>query len=198
MTNQEAIEILKIERDHMTPTLFTERIEAMDMAISALQEKDLQSTCNQLATDAISRTAAIDVVRKCRVIEVTPAYILIDKAEAVSKLVMLPRVQPEQSDTSEFWRKRADYYSDMCMDLIGEMGKGVKIESVKISENGIEFIKEQPSAQPEIVRCKDCEYGEQDEVGRWFCRSLGCQIGNEDGSGYCADAERRTDDSISD
>ena len=53
---------------------------------------------------------------------------------------------------------------------------------------------ELPSAQPEIIRCKDCEYGEQDEVGRWFCRSLGCQIGNEDGSGYCADAERRTDD----
>ena len=54
---------------------------------------------------------------------------------------------------------------------------------------------ELPSAQPEIIRCKDCEYGEQDEVGRWFCRSLGCQIGNEDGSGYCADAERRTDGS---
>ena len=50
---------------------------------------------------------------------------------------------------------------------------------------------ELPSAQPEIIRCKDCEYGEQDEVGRWFCRSLGCQIGNEDGSGFCADAERR-------
>ena len=52
---------------------------------------------------------------------------------------------------------------------------------------------ELPSAQPEIIRCKDCEYGEQDEVGRWFCRSLGCQIGNEDGSGFCADAERRAD-----
>ena len=55
-------------------------------------------------------------------------------------------------------------------------------------------LKALPSAQPEIIRCKDCEYGEQDEVGRWFCRSLGCQIGNEDGSGYCADAERRTDE----
>lgn len=58
-----------------------------------------------------------------------------------------PSVQPEQSDASEFWRKRADYYSDLCMRLIAEMGKGSKIESVKISENGIEFIKEQPSAQ---------------------------------------------------
>ena len=55
------------------------------------------------------------------------------------------------------------------------------------------YVEQLPSAQPEIIRCKDCEYGEQDEVGRWFCRSLGCQIGNEDGSGYCADAERRTD-----
>ena len=60
-------------------------------------------------------------------------------------------LQPEQSDTSEFWRKRADYYRDMCLNLVGEMGKGVKIASVKISENGIEFIKEQPSAQP-VVR----------------------------------------------
>ena len=50
-----------------------------------------------------------------------------------------------------------------------------------------------PSAQFEIIRCKDCEYGKQDEVGRWFCWDLGCQIGDEDGSGYCADAERRTD-----
>lgn len=40
MTNREAIEILKIERDHMTPTLLTERIEAMDMAISALQAQE--------------------------------------------------------------------------------------------------------------------------------------------------------------
>jgi len=51
-----------------------------------------------------------------------------------------------------------------------------------------------PSAQPEIIRCKDCEYGEQDDIGRWFCNDLGCQIGSEDGSGYCANAERRTDD----
>ena len=60
-------------------------------------------------------------------------------------------------------------------------------------QDAIDAIKTMSSAQPEIIRCKDCEYGEQDEVGRWFCRGLGCQIGNEDGSGYCADAERRTD-----
>ena len=62
-------------------------------------------------------------------------------------------------------------------------------------------IIEQPTIE---LRCEDCEnfsktrlliceYGKQDEVGRWFCWGLGCQIGDEDGSGYCADAERRTD-----
>ena len=80
---------------------------------------------------------------------------------------------------------------DICANAIdlwrGQLGEGALI-AVR------DKIKQLTSAQPEIIRCKDCEYGEQDEVGRWFCRSIGCQIGNEDGSGYCADAERRTDD----
>lgn len=53
MTNQEAIELLKIERDHMVPTLLPERIEAMDMAIFALQEKD--SLIARLKAEAIKR-----------------------------------------------------------------------------------------------------------------------------------------------
>ena len=62
-------------------------------------------------------------------------------------------------------------------------------------EQIVDRLRNDPEAEwVEIIRCKDCEYGEQDGVGRWFCRSLGCQIGNEDGSGYCADAERRTDE----
>ena len=58
----------------------------------------------------------------------------------------------------------------------------------------VDLLNNLPSAQPEIIRCKDCEYGDQDDAGRWFCNDLGCQMGNEDGSGYCANAERRTDD----
>ena len=53
MTNQEAIELLKIERDHMVPTLLPERIEAVDMAISALQEKD--SLIARIKAEAIKR-----------------------------------------------------------------------------------------------------------------------------------------------
>jgi len=44
--------------------------------------------------DTISRQAAIDVVRKCSVKEVTPAYMLINKAEVMTELMMLPPAQP--------------------------------------------------------------------------------------------------------
>lgn len=43
----------------------------------------------------------------------------------------------------------------------------------------------------EIIRCKECIYGEQDEEDRWFCSDLGCQMGDIDGNGFCSDAERK-------
>lgn len=55
----------------------------------------------------------------------------------------------------------------------------------------LQVVFELPSVQPEIVRCKECKYGIQDEDERWYCRSFGCQVGDEDGSGFCADAERK-------
>ena len=48
--------------------------------------------------DLISRQAAIDVARKCPVKEVTPAYMLIDKAEVMTELMMLPSEQSELED----------------------------------------------------------------------------------------------------
>ena len=73
-------------------------------------------------------------------------------------------------------------------------GYYVENDEVIDKDDAIEAIRLLPSAQPEIIRCKDCEYGDQDDAGRWFCNDLGCQMGNEDGSGYCANAERRTDE----
>ena len=55
------------------------------------------------------------------------------------------------------------------------------------------LIKDEPTIVPEIVRCKDCKYHKKDEYGRWYCIGLGYQVGDEDGSGFCSDAERRTD-----
>ena len=48
-----------------------------------------------------------------------------------------------------------------------------------------------PSVQPELIRCKDCEYGVKDDNGYWYCRGFGCRVGDEDGNGFCSDGERR-------
>lgn len=67
-----------------------DRIKALPSA-----QPNLQLTCNQLATDCISRQAAIDAVRHSPIIEVQPAYMLIDKADVLKNIVMLPSAQPE-------------------------------------------------------------------------------------------------------
>ena len=58
-----------------------------------------------------------------------------------------------------------------------------------------EWINSLPSAQPhQIVRCKDCKWGAQDEDGWWYCVEIGGRMGDgEKGDGFCSDAERRTD-----
>lgn len=48
------------------------------------------------SSDTIYRQAAIGAVRKCSVKEVTPAFMLADKAEVMTELMMLPSAQPER------------------------------------------------------------------------------------------------------
>ena len=54
----------------------------------------------------------------------------------------------------------------------------------------IEHLKSMPSAEPEIVRCKDCKYTDGEKPiadGRYWC------ILHESFMFYCSDAERRED-----
>lgn len=60
-----------------------------------------------------------------------------------------------------------------------------------MKERAIVAVKNLPTA---IIMCKDCEYGKQDDEGWWYCRDLGCMMGDADGSGFCSDAERRNDE----
>ena len=46
-------------------------------------------------SDLINRQDAIDVTRKCSVKEVTPAYMLIDKSEIMTELMLMPSAEPE-------------------------------------------------------------------------------------------------------
>ena len=75
-------------------------------------------------------------------------------------------------------------------DEAGGMG------TVKWSEDVIYFaaaervLSELPSAQPEIIRCKDCKHWFDIDDGRQKHRM--CADVNSDW--FCGDAERRTDD----
>ena len=97
---------------------------------------NLQQTCNQLATDCISRQAAIDAVVSA----------MIDGADA-------------------------------------ELVEGI-----------MELL---PSAQPETMRCKDCEYYKIYTLygqTQGFCNRLGLQAMEIDD--FCSRAERRSDDGM--
>ena len=62
----------------------------------------------------------------------------------------------------------------------------------------IENIERLPSAQPEIIRCKDCKYCDRgiDENGNPFLKCLGWSYGGTQDEDFCSHAERRTDDGI--
>lgn len=66
-------------------------------AISVLQAQGLQPTCNQLATDTVSRKAAIDAINN-----IMPTKEgLYEPSEVLCKLMQLPSVQPELEHTME-------------------------------------------------------------------------------------------------
>lgn len=111
MTPQEAkARLERIWKDYTSAydTISEDDVTAFDMAISALQEQDLQPTCNQLATDTISRQAAIDVIEfgityaKAINKETGEVKELFQASndelrKAADRIKQLPSVQPEQN-----------------------------------------------------------------------------------------------------
>jgi hypothetical protein len=57
-------------------------------------------------------------------------------------------------------------------------------------------IEQLPTAQPEIVRCKNCKNWDTTWQNDWAKNYHYCPIidGTRNGDWYCADAERRTDE----
>ena len=99
----------------------------LDMLPSA--QPNLQPTCNNLATDTISRQEAIDIVRKLSVKEVTPAYMLIDKTDAMTELMMLPSAQPDNrlSKIADLVEGTIDHFDlDDAMDLLYQIKEVLK------------------------------------------------------------------------
>lgn len=57
-------------------------------------------------------------------------------------------------------------------------------------EDVVSAIENLPSAQAEIIRCKDCEHGMYD----FMCHFYWCHGAAHSANWFCADEERRTDD----
>ena len=137
ISRQAAIRWVKTEcNPYGKPTLdfesgkkFIEHLEQMPSA-----QPNLQPTCNKLATDTISRAAAIEA-------------------------------------HYEYCNKHPD--------------AGFPVWSLKILED-------LPSAQPEIVRCKDCKHRDPEDRKCDCGHDILWQLPRQD-DWYCADAERRTD-----
>ena len=92
------------------------------------------------ACNSIDRQAAIDAINRA-----------VTKEAAIRSVESLPSVQSEPCEDAEFWQKRAEYYSKICLDLIAGMNQGVKIDSIEINEEGINFKMTQPEPCEDAV-----------------------------------------------
>lgn len=83
MTRPEAIEILQrlMEPEAWEPKITQEVFEALAMGCEALTDRR--------KIDLISRTAAVDVIRKLAPVEIMHDVQLIDKAEAMTELMFM-------------------------------------------------------------------------------------------------------------
>ena len=94
----DALDNIKIPRNASWYPYYQQALTAVSKLPSAQlenEERKEESAQNVPKEDLISRKAAIDAVRKCSVKEVTPAFMLVDKAEVMTELMMLPSAQPE-------------------------------------------------------------------------------------------------------
>ena len=70
---------------------------------------------------------------------------------------------------------------------------GLSVDDVKkVTDEVVKGLKQLPSAQPEIIRCKDCEHNRLPATSG----NADCEIfyGMNDQNGFCHKADRRTDD----
>ena len=64
-----------------------------------------------------------------------------------------------------------------------------KINTAKDAEKALRGL---PSAEPEIIRCKDCRWWERESICEGHCLEMDLHHFDEDH--YCSFAERRTDE----
>ena len=137
MTREEAIDVLK----HNYPSdCFTDLCEAVEIAIQALSAQRVDKYIYVPSTDTIS----IDVVGTDRE---KYSWGLKQIASDIKDIEELQLAQPEitEEQVREYCRKRGLIVIDSA--LLSKYVNGCQ-----------DMISGMPSAQPEIIRCRDCVY----------------------------------------
>ena len=86
------------QRKVVITTKYNEMGVIIDTKAEEVAQQNLQPTCNQLATDTISRQAAIDALRKMQTYKMFSGddMLLIDQAGAMTELMLLPPAEPKR------------------------------------------------------------------------------------------------------
>ena len=128
-------------------------------------------------SDLISRQAAISAIcNACGKIDC-------DKMDKCEKLQLPPANCSEIPNNSDTISRQA------AIDIVRfECG-----EWEGLAKTIIKRFEQLPSAQPEIIHCRECKHHRQDNHGLFYCsrKEYGYGWGLND---FCSDAERRTDE----
>lgn len=135
----------------------------------------------------ISRQAAIEAMTSGVILVTNDSVDVVKKVMElfIDKIKNLPSAEPTQTQR----RANADSTQNCALDCISRQAAIDKINKLEYPSSLVDvkrIIVDLPSAQPEIIRCKDCRYTDEDGV----CQSSkGLAIQDDDD--YCSHAERR-------
>ena len=151
------------QRKVVITTTYNEMGIIIDTKVEEVAQPNLQPTCNQLATNTISRQAAIDALRKMQTYKMFSGddMLLIDQAGAMTELMLLPPAEPKRGKWIHHpeigWGET--WLCDQCGEKTNKRKKYIIGDIWELTGAEIrEVINSQPTIQPEIVRCKDCKY----------------------------------------
>ena len=130
--------------------------------------------------DPIERQAAIDAIERnaCNTQRAIDAVIGLPSAQ---------QVRTEMSSADDLISRQAAIDALVDENIIDHMDTVYDSELHRCKRAIVRILSQLPSAQPEIVRCKDC-------IKRDYCRTTNIWAVPPDDDWYCGDAERRTDE----
>lgn len=116
---------------------------ACGAALAKTYIEQLPSAQQEQCKDAVSKASVLETYADLYDVFDDNKGIQNELHKVFDRINNLPSAQPESEDIT-FWKKRAREYEGMIKELVDEMARGIKIDSVLITEEGVVFKKEKP------------------------------------------------------